>query len=76
MIKVTIGQNMIRKTVEIDESTTTLRSALENAGMNTSATFWLDSDVVTPPMMEKTFAECGVYDNCYLTSVTKADSAA
>lgn len=76
MIKVTIGQNMMRKTVEVDESTTTLRSALESAGMNTAATFWLDADVVTPPMMDQTFAACGVYDNCNLTSVTKADSAA
>lgn len=76
MIKVTVGQNLMKKVFnDIDESTMTLRSVLEKAGMNTAATFHLDGDVVTADMMDKTFAANGVYENCYLVSVTKADSA-
>lgn len=77
MINVTMGQNMMKKTVSVDESTTTLRSALEANGMDASRfTFHLNGDAVTADMMDKTFAANGIYENCFLTSVTKADSAA
>ena len=79
MIKVTIGQNMNRKTVEVDESTTTLRSVLESNGMNPNATFHLDGDVVTADMLDKTFMDLDRFDSqtpYFLTAVTKAHSAA
>lgn len=77
MINVTIGQNMMKKTVSVDESTTTLRSVLEENGMDAGRfTFHLNGDTVTDDMMDKTFAQNDVYENCFLTSVTKADSAA
>lgn len=77
MINVTIGQNLMKKTVSVDESTATLRNVLEENGMDASrATFHLNGDAVTADMMDKTFAQNGIYENCYLVSVQKADSAA
>lgn len=68
---------MMKKTVEVDESTATLRSALEENGMDAgSSTFHLNGDTVTGDMLDRTFAENNIYEDCYLTSVTKADSAA
>mgnify|MGYP005769727875 FL=1 len=76
MIKVTVGSNMNRRTVEVDESTTTLRSVLDNAGIDyTRFTVHLDGDTVTSDKLDKTFAENGVMDNCFLVSVSKTDSA-
>ncbi len=77
MIKVTIGQNMVKKSVEVDESTATLRSVLENNGMDANRfTFHLNGDAVTSDMMDKTFVQNGVYEDCFLVSVSKTDSAA
>lgn len=76
MIKVTVGQNMVKKTVDVDESTQTLRSVLEENGMDANRfTFHLDGDTVTRDMLDKTFAENGIYENCFLVSVSKTDSA-
>lgn len=78
MIKIVVGQNMMKKTVEADETVATVRSVLEDAGMDPNATFHLDGDVVTADMMGKTFLELGRMDSAatyFLSSVTKADSA-
>ncbi len=77
MIKVTVGQNMVKKTVEVDESTQTLRNVLNDNGMDANRfTFHLNGDAVTQDMLDKTFVENGVYENCFLVSVSKTDSAA
>lgn len=76
MINVTVGSNMNRRTVSVDESTTTLRSVLENNGIDYNRfTVHLDGDPVTNDKLDKTFAENGVFDNCFLVSVSKTDSA-
>lgn len=75
MINVRIGQDFFKKDVTIDESTTTLSGLLtENGFTPTGVNFHLNGDTVTADMWDKTFAECGIYENCYLTAVTKADS--
>lgn len=76
MINVTIGSNMSRRTVTVDESTTTLRSVLDENGLDYNRfTVHLDGDTVTADKLDKTFAENGVFENCFLVSVSKTDSA-
>ena len=76
MIKVTIGSNFNQKVVEVDESTTTIVSVLDEAGIDYNRfTVHLNGDVVTSGNLDKTFAQAGIYEDCYLTSTTKADSA-
>lgn len=76
MINVTIGSNMSRRTVTVDESTTTLRSVLDQNGLDYNRfTVHLDGDTVTADKLDKTFAENGVFENCFLVSVSKTDSA-
>lgn len=76
MINITVGQNAMKRTISVDESTTTIREALDTCGMDASrTTFHLNADVVTGDMLDKTFAQCDVYENCFLTAVVKADSA-
>lgn len=76
MINVTIGSNMSRRTVAVDESTTTLRSVLDQNGLDYNRfTVHLDGDTVTADKLDKTFAENGVFENCFLVSVSKTDSA-
>ena len=76
MIKVTIGSNFNQKVVEVDESTTTIRSVLEQGNVDYNRfTCHLNGDVVTSDKLDKTFAQAGIYEDCYLMSTTKADSA-
>lgn len=76
MIKVTVGANFNQKTVEVDESTTTIVSVLDEAGIDYNRfTVHLNGDVVTAEKRAKTFAQAGVYEDCYLMTTTKADSA-
>ena len=77
MIKVTVGMNLVRRPAkEVDESTTTLRSVLDEAGIDYARqTVHLNGDTVTADMLDKTFAANGIYEDCFLASVTKADSA-
>lgn len=74
-ITVTYGTNVARMTAEIDPSTTTIRQFMDEYGLDYHRfTYHLGADVVTEQKMDKTFAENGVFENCFLTSVTKADS--
>lgn len=75
MIKVTIGNNVKRKTVILDE-TTTLRQALEDAEIDYSlGTMNLDGSSLSPGDLDKTFADFGIGDKCFLLNVVKADNA-
>jgi len=74
-ITVTYGTNIARMTDEIDPSTTTIRQFMDDHGLDYRRfTYHLGADVVTEQKMGKTFAENGVFESCFLTSVTKADS--
>ena len=76
MIKVTMGNNVKRKTEILDE-TTTLREALEDAEIDyTTGIMNLDGSTLNPGDLDKTFADFGITERCYLLNVVKADNAA
>lgn len=75
MIKVTIGNNVKRESIIIDENTT-LRKALEDNGINyTTGIMHLDGSSLNPGALDKTFADFGIKEKCYLLNVVKADNA-
>jgi hypothetical protein len=75
MIKVTLGNNVKRKT-EVMDKNTTLREALENAEIDyTTGIMNLDGSTLNPGDLDKTFADFGINDKCYLLNVVKADNA-
>lgn len=75
MIKVTVGNNLSRKAVVVPE-TSTLREILEanevNYGTGTTS---LDGATLAPGDIDKTFADFGITEKCYLLNVVKADNA-
>ena len=76
MIKVTIGNNVSRSSVIIDENTT-LRKALEDSNIDyTIGMTSLDGSTLAPGDLDKTFADFGITEKCYLLNVVKADNAA
>ena len=77
MIKVTLGNNLKRTTEILDENTTTLREALEDAGIDyTIGIMNLDGCSLEPGDLDQTFADFGITEKCYLLNVVKADNAA
>ena len=75
MIKVTMGNNVKRKTEILDENTT-LREALEDAEVDyTTGIMNLDGSTLNPGDLDKTFADFGIAEKCYLLNVVKADNA-
>lgn len=75
MIRLTVGNNVKRENVIIDENTT-LRTALENNGIDyTSGTMHLDGASLKPGDLDRTFADFGITEKAYLLNVVKADNA-
>lgn len=75
MIKVTLGNNLERKTVLVNENTT-LRAVLEANNVDyTRGNLNIDGATLRPGDIDKTFASLGVTDKCWLVSVVKADNA-
>ena len=75
MIKVTVGNNVKRESVIVDENTT-LRTVLEDNVIDyTSGTIHLDGSSLKPGEIDKTFADLGITEKCYLLNVVKADNA-
>lgn len=75
MIKVTVGNNVKRESVIVNENTT-LRAVLEDNGIDyTSGTLHLDGSSLKPGEIDKTFADLGITEKCYLLNVVKADNA-
>jgi hypothetical protein len=75
MIKVTLGNNVKRKT-EIVDADITLREALEDAEIDyTAGIMNLDSSTLNPGDLDKTFADFGITEKCYSLNVVKADNA-
>jgi len=75
MIKVTIGNN-VKRTSEVFERDTTLREALESQDIDyTSGVMNLDGSTLSPGDLDKTFADFGITEKCYLLNVVKADNA-
>lgn len=75
MIKVMVGNNIDKKRIVIDENVT-LRSCLEENGIEyTRGMMHLDGATLRPGDLDKTFADFGITDKCFLLSVTKTDNA-
>ena len=75
MIQVTIGNNLKRETVIVDANST-LRKALEDAGVDYSrGMMTLDGSTLGAGELDKTFAEFGIKEKCFLLNVVKADNA-
>jgi hypothetical protein len=75
MIKATIGNNVKRKT-EVYDPDTTLREALEEAEIDyTNGIMNLDGSTLAPGDLDKTFADFGITEKCFLLNVVKADNA-
>ena len=75
MIKVTVGNNVKRESTIIDANTT-LREALENAEVDyTRGVMHLDGSSLNPGDLDKTFADFGITEKCFLLNVVKADNA-
>ena len=75
MIKVTVGNNVNRNTVIIDEGTT-LRNCLEENGVDyTRGTMHLDGSTLNPGDLDRSFASFNITEKCYLLNVVKADNA-
>ena len=75
MIKVTVGNNMKRNTVIVD-SGMTIRQVLTDAGIDYSrGSTNLDGATLQPGDFDKTFAQFGITENCYLLNVVKTDNA-
>lgn len=75
MIKVTIGNNLKRQPVFVDENTT-LRAALEANDIDYSrGVMNLDGSSLQPGDLDKTFAQHGITEKCFLLNVVKADNA-
>lgn len=76
MIKVTVGNNVKRDNVIVDANVT-LRSVLEEAGIDyTRGVMHLDGSSLNPGDLDKTFASFGITEKCFLLNVVKADNAA
>ena len=75
MIKVIVGNNVERKS-DIVEPTKTLRQVLEANEIDyTRGVMHLDGSSLNPGDLDKTFAEFGITEKCFLLNVVKADNA-
>lgn len=75
MIQVTVGNNVERKK-DIVEPTKTLRQVLEANEIDyTRGVMHLDGSSLNPGDLDKTFAEFGITEKCFLLNVVKADNA-
>ncbi|RGH18327.1 hypothetical protein DWV75_03750 [Ruminococcus sp. AF12-5] len=75
MIKVTVGNNVKRNSVIVDEATT-LRSVLETNEIDyTRGTMHLDGSTLQPGDLDKSFSDMGIREKCFLLNVVKADNA-
>ena len=75
MLKVTVGNNTKRSSVIVNENTT-LRTVLEQAEIDyTRGIINLDGASLNPGDLDRTFADFGITEKCYLLQVVKADNA-
>lgn len=75
MIRVTVGNNVKRENVIVNDNTT-LRSVLERQGIDyTRGSLTLDGSTLQAGTLDKTFAEFGIKEKCFLMQIVKADNA-
>jgi len=76
MVKVTVGNNLVKNDVIYDASTT-LRTILENAGIDyTTGSMHLDGCALMPGDLDRTLGDFNVTERCFLLNVVKADNGA
>ena len=76
MIQVTIGTNVQRQSFPMPPDTT-IRAAIEETGIIDYALnpVHLDGSTLSPGDMDKTFADFGITEKCFLLSVVKTSGA-
>jgi hypothetical protein len=75
IIKATVGNNVKRNTVMVDDSLT-LREVLEEQGIDyTRGQMHLDGASLQPGDLDKSFADFGIKTQAFLLNVTKTDNA-
>lgn len=75
MVKVTVGNNVKRESVIVSDEAT-LREVLESTGVDyTHGVMHLDGCSLQAGDLDKSFAEMGVGESCFLLNVVKADNA-
>ena len=76
MIKVTVSNNVKRETVIVSDDTT-LRSVLESNQIDyTRGMTNLDGSPLQAGDLDKTFAQFGIAEKCFLSAIVKTDNAA
>lgn len=76
MIRISIGNNLSRKSVIVDENTT-VRKALEDSGINHSVgVTTIDGATISAADMDKSLAAMGAKDGTMVLNVAKLDLAA
>jgi len=69
MLKIVVGNTVKRETVIVDDNTT-LRSVLESAEIDYSrGAMHLDGSSLNPGDLDKTFADFGIAEKCFLLNV-------
>lgn len=75
MVKVVVGNNMKRNSTIVDGGAT-LRQVLEENQIDyTRGSMHLDGSPLQPGDLDKTFADFGITEKCYLLNVVKTDNA-
>lgn len=75
MINVAVSSNMGRTTIPVDEHTT-IKSVLDSQNVNYAVGMVsIDGATLIPGDINKTFADFGVTDKCFLSVIVKADNA-
>ena len=75
MIRVTVGNNVKRENVTVNNQTT-LRTVLEQQGMDiTRGNLTLDGATLPAGSLGRTFESFGITEKCFLMQIVKADNA-
>lgn len=75
MIQVHFGNNVRKETTIVDEHTT-IRDFFDEVGIDYSkGNTTLDGAPLQPGEINKTFADFGISEKCYLYNVVKVDNA-
>lgn len=76
MIRVTVGNNVNRENVIVNDNTT-LRAVLEEQHIDYArGSLTLDGSTLQAGALDKTFAEYGIKEKCFLMQIVKTDNAA
>ena len=75
MIKVVMRNNAGGDTYLVDENTTLRATMEENGFAYEGKTLSLDGSTLRPGDLDKTFAQHGITEKCYLMTVAKVDNA-